>query len=30
MTGMTASSWHFKCFVSFSLKVLDNNAEAVT
>ena len=30
INGMTGSSWYFKCFVSLSLKVLDNNIEAVT
>ena len=27
--GMSGSSWHFKCFISLSVKVLDNDAEAV-
>ena len=30
INGMTGSSWHFKRFVSLSLKVLDNNVDAVT
>ena len=29
INGMSGSSWHFKCFVSLSLKILDNDAEAV-
>ena len=27
--GMSGSSWHFKRFISLSVKVLDNDAEAV-
>ena len=27
--GMSGSSWHFKCFISLSVKILDNESEAV-
>ena len=29
INGMSGSSWHFKRFVSLSLKILDNNVEVV-
>ena len=29
INGMSGSSWHFKRFVSLSVKVLDNDAEVV-
>ena len=29
INGMSGSSWHFKRFISLSVKVLDNDAEAV-
>ena len=29
INGMSGSSWHFKCFILLSVKVLDNDAEAV-
>ena len=29
VNGMTGSSWHFKRFVSLSLKVLDINVESI-
>ena len=29
INDMSGSSWHFKCFVSLSLKILDNDVEAV-
>ena len=29
MNGMSGSSWHFKRFISLTVKVLDNDSEAV-
>ena len=29
INGMSGSFWHFKRFISLSVKVLDNDAEAV-
>ena len=29
INDMPGSSWHFKCFISLSVKVQDNDAEAV-
>ena len=29
INGMSGSSWHFRCFVSLSMKILDNDVEAV-
>ena len=29
INGMSGSSWHFECFISLTVKVLDNDAEAV-
>ena len=29
INGMSGSSWHFKCFIYLSVKILDNDVEAV-